>query len=135
MLSWGFQPPFEAEAALGPDTKNSPGIRIPDSVPMPPDPDGTAIRRKGKAVFLLRPPEGRRNGPQSATRRNLCLAGIPDGSNFHDFPTLSHPLIFSLSPNRSLADTANNAAQVARWDPTRSGPPPGLGERIVMNNS
>lgn len=121
-------PALAAGVVLVPGTENAPEIRIPDGIPMPPDPDGAAICWKGEDGFLIRLPDGWRNLPESAAHYNLCLMSIPDGSSAHDFPALLYPRIFSRFLSQSPADMADNAARVARRDLARA---PG-GENISI---
>lgn len=121
-------PALAAGAVLVPGTEDAPEIRIPDGIPMPSNPDGAAICWKGEDGFLIRLPAGWRNLPESAAYHKVCLMSIPDGASPHDFPALLYPRIFSRVKSRSPADTADNAAQVARRDLARA---PG-GENISI---
>jgi hypothetical protein len=96
-----------------PGTENSPEIRIPDGIPMPPDPVGAAICWRDKAGFLVRLPDGWQNAPDVAYHFDVCFMAVSDGMNFHDAPAVLYPRIFVRSPGQSPEDTADVAVQIA----------------------
>jgi hypothetical protein len=106
-------PAVAAGMVLVPGTENSPEIRIPDGIPMPPDPAGAAICWRGEAGFLIRLPDDWRNAPDAAQRFNVCFMAVSDGTNFNDAPATLYPRIFVRSPGQSPTDAADNAARNA----------------------
>jgi hypothetical protein len=104
---------FAAGTVLVPGTENSPEIRIPDGIPMPPDPAGAAICWRGEAGFLVSLPDGWRNAPDAAHQLNLCFMAISDDTGFNDAPAVLYPRIFVRSPGQSPADAADSAARAA----------------------
>jgi hypothetical protein len=102
-----------AGTVLIPGSDASPELRIPEGIPMPPDPVGAAICWRDEAGFLLRLPEGWQNVQEAAEKFQLCFMGIPAGTNFNDAPVTLYPRIFNRSADQTPAQAVDAAAQAA----------------------
>jgi hypothetical protein len=62
-----------------------------------------AICWQDEAGFLIGLPENWQHVTEAAEKYQLCLMGIPGGTNFDDAPVILYPRIFARSPDQAPA--------------------------------